>query len=466
MQSISCLIDPRVEPPLMLGELARRTQIVEGVGQIRATSQPISHFLQSGLFDQGKPVQELFPEELGSHRPYLGAIVYDLIPWLFPDAYLSDATIDRQYRRVIPAISRLDRLFAISESVRRDVIAIAGVEPRRVVTIHGGLDDGRWAAPPEDRAPITPADPLKIRNGEGETFTLPAPFWLYVGGDDFRKNLPRLIEAFALLKGQGPLDAPLVVACAMGLERRRELLALARELGLDPGLDVVLTGFVTDEVLRDLFAACLASIFPSLYEGLGLPVVESYASGKAVLASDTSSFRELVPERCRFDPYDAASIADAIRRFYDDPSIAEESLAFAPLAIAMSRWDGAARKIGDWLDGGPSAPQGPEAVAPLWVVSSLPPDRSGVAFYTQRSFCAPAGPLRHIFCPGARTSRSRISPQFDSSSAARAPARVSAGRSPVVVRPGSRTGSEARTAGPVRSWQFGTPSGDFGPPSA
>lgn len=392
---IACLIDPAADPPLRLEELAGKTRVVEGRRSIAGKGRPTTHFLQAGLFDQGKPPRILFPPELGQVRPRLAAIVYDLIPWIFPKAYLANSKDRDAYMRVVPVLSRLDRLFAISESVRRDVIAIASADPSRVVTIHGGLEDEFWAPRAEVDRSIDRV-PVRVENSQGESFELPDPYWLYVGGDDFRKNLPRLIEAFGLLKRDGGLEAPLVIVCAMRVSRRNELLDLAASLGLQPGTDVVLTGFVHDDGLRDLFSGCLATVFPSMYEGLGLPVVESYASGKPVLASDTSSFRELVPERCRFNPDSAASIAGAIRRFHDDPSIAADSLAFAPTAIELCRWPGAVAKIAAWLDG--RARPRPASSPPLWVASSLPPDRSGVAFYTQRSLCAPDRPVT-FFAP-------------------------------------------------------------------
>jgi glycosyltransferase involved in cell wall biosynthesis len=136
----------------------------------------------------------------------------------------------------------------------------------------------------------------------------------------------------------------------------------------------------------------LASIFPSLYEGLGLPVIESYAAGKPVLASDTSSLPELVPPICQFDPHDATSIADAVRRFQDDPSIAGKSMAFAAEVLALSRWPGAVNKIAAWVDGSPAQPEGTREI-PMFVVSSLPPDRSGVSFLIQNSLGAPSHPV-------------------------------------------------------------------------
>jgi glycosyltransferase involved in cell wall biosynthesis len=400
---IACLIDPDRDPPLFIDQLASNCRILEGTGSIRGLDRSITHFLQCGLFEGHKRVSTLFPVELAAHRPRLGAILYDLIPWLFPEAYLSDPRMSRDYLRVLPALPRLDRLFTISESVRRDVIAIANVEPSRVTTINGGLDGTRWGA----RA-TTGGDrglagaPLRIRNDRNEPFEISPPYWLYVGGDDFRKNLPRLIEALGILKAGGHFNAPVVVACSIEPTRRNDYLRAAEALGLRPGSDIVFTGFVSDETLGSLLAHCMASLFPSLYEGLGLPVLESYAFGKPVLASDTSAFREIVPERCRFDPYRAASIADAMRRFWDDPTISEESLAFAPQAIAMAQWAGAARRLAEWLDEEVSPHPAP-AARPLWVATSLPPDKSGVAVVTQRSLAAPNMPV--VFFAPMRSAR-------------------------------------------------------------
>jgi glycosyltransferase involved in cell wall biosynthesis len=390
---IACLIDPDKDPPLMFDELVKHARIVEATAPI-AGSAPITHFLQGGLFHGLENVRTLFPVELGEHRPRLSSLFYDLIPWLFPEAYLSEGPVARDYYRVIPVLSRLDRVFTISESVRRDLIAIANVSPSRAVTIYGGLDESRWLAQ-GTRAGEHPraGERMWMRNDQGEPLAIPLPYWLYVGGDDFRKNLPRLIEAFASLKRAGRLAAPLVVACSIEHRRRDDLLGRARVLGLQPGIDVLFTGFVSDQTLGELFSNCFASIFPSLYEGLGLPVLESYSFGKPVLASDTSSFRELVPGACRFDPYDVASIADAIRRFHDDPSVAEESLAFAPTAIAMGQWQGAARKLGEWLDESVAPVRVSDRPRPLWVATSVPPDKSGVAFITQRSLGAPDKPV-------------------------------------------------------------------------
>ncbi|HYK94610.1 MAG TPA: glycosyltransferase [Candidatus Dormibacteraeota bacterium] len=404
---IACLIDPERDPPLMLDELAQRCRMVEGTAAISANR--VTHFLQGGLFHNLPTIPELFPVELRRHQPKLGGLVYDLIPWIFPEAYLSRPALSRPYLRALSALPRIDRLFVISNSVRHDVVAIANAERDRVVTIYGGLETTRWPTVGDDGATAPPPDasvgtrsasePTVIWNGVGERIEVRPPFWLYVGGDDYRKNLLRLVEAFALLKLAGPLQARLVIACQFLPERRAGLLAQVEALGLQPGVDVIVTGYVSDETLGILLANCMATIFPSLYEGLGLPVLESYMFAKPALASDTSSFVEIVPERCRFDPYSAASIADAVQRFQDDPTVAQESLAFAPKAIAMCQWPSAARKVGEWLY--PPA-EGTQAQVDreMWVVTSLPPERTGVGSYTQQSLGSPTKSV--VFFTAAR----------------------------------------------------------------
>jgi glycosyltransferase involved in cell wall biosynthesis len=383
---IACLVDRDRNPPLLLDQLGERCRIIGDTAAI--TTLRVTHFLQGGLFQSGETIPALFPVELAAHRPQLGAVVYDLIPWIFPDVYLADPGRARKYFRILPAVSHLDRLFTISNSVRHDVIAIANAAPQRVIAIHGGLDEGRWRTPREEGSPPL-VDLIEPRG----------LFWLYVGGDDYRKNLPRLIEAVAILKGEGRLDAPLVIACQIERGRRDQLLGQAEAAGLRPGDDIILTGYVSDETLGQLFAGCMATIFPSLYEGLGLPVLESYAFGKPALASDTSSFVEIVPERCRFDPYSAASIADAMRRFHDDPRVARDSLAAAPGALALCQWPRAARKLGEWLYPPADRPSHVEAQA-MWVVTSLPPEQTGVGIYTQLSLGAPTKPV--VFFTAAR----------------------------------------------------------------
>jgi glycosyltransferase involved in cell wall biosynthesis len=333
----------------------------------------------------------LFPPGLAVHQPRLSAIFYDLIPWVYPAQYLARPEAERAYNRGLHLMRQMPRLFSISECSRIDAIA-AGCEPERITTIYGGWDDNRFNAP--EAAP-----PL-----------LPSHYWLYIGGADPRKNMPNLFTAWSHLHQrwtESKTDrAPpvLVVVCSLQPEDRAQLEAQARQAAL-PKSAYVLTGHVADGAMPTVISLCEGLIFPSLYEGLGLPVLEAYQYDRPALVSDSSSLRELSPPECRFDPTDPASMATRVLSYYLDPTIAQASRKFAPEALAMCRWPRAADQVAHWL--AEPAESALTAQPGLAVVTTLPPDESGIANYTQialadtpwrTTFFAPWGDQRLTQC--------------------------------------------------------------------
>ena len=137
----------------------------------------------------------------------------------------------------------------------------------------------------------------------------PPGFLLYVGGDDARKNMEGTIRAYARLPAPLRSEHQLVIACRIGPLRRFELGTFAASLGIG-GDEIELTGFVTDQELAALYRACELFIFPSLYEGAGLPILEAMSCDAPVAASNTSSIPELLGDlEATFDPADPADIA-------------------------------------------------------------------------------------------------------------------------------------------------------------
>lgn len=339
-----------------------------------AALPPVTHYLQACVSDRGRGADVLFPPELAVHRPRLGAIVYDLIPALFPDLYLRDPETARGYLRSLELLPELDKLFAISECTRIDTIAW-GCEPDRVVTIFGGVDENRFSG--------QPAEPPM----------LPEKYWLYIGGDDPRKNLPTLFAAFALLAQRMEAPPSLVVVCSLSAARKAQLRDEARAAGL-PLEALFLTGFVPDGAMPAVIRGAVATIFPSRYEGLGLPVLESYQFGKAALVSDCSSLIELAPPVCRFDQDDPEAIARAVIAFHADPAIEAASLAHAPMALDLCRWEAAADKLADWIVESDSVQSN---VPVLNVVTTLPPDIGGIGLYGLKTLAvAPWRTLFHV----------------------------------------------------------------------
>jgi glycosyltransferase involved in cell wall biosynthesis len=347
---IAYLVDPAQPMPDALAALQARGRIVQGAAEIGALGH-VSHYLQSCIFELHKDADELFPVELGRFRPHISAIVYDVIPWLFPKQYLTDPYLARRYAYQLSLLPSVNHLFAISNCARDDVARAANLPLSSVTNIYGGIDESRWAAPQTAAANASNASngaTLEINNEQGERFVLRQPYWLYVGGGDFRKNVQGLVRAFARVLAEQP-HAPerpaLVIACNLHAEQRKEIAALAASLHVEPGVDIIITGFVSDATLATCYRNAFATVFPSLYEGLGLPVLESYHFGVPALASNVSSLTEVTPVSCQFDPASEDSIAQAMLRMHNTPQLRAESLAFGREIMAECNWQQAASKL-------------------------------------------------------------------------------------------------------------------------
>jgi glycosyltransferase involved in cell wall biosynthesis len=164
------------------------------------------------------------------------------------------------------------------------------------------------------------------------------PYFLYVGNLTPRKNLRRVLEAFALVQFRHPDTRLLIVGPKFwGSD---EISALAAKA---PG--VTLTGFVSDEALDALYAHAQALVFPSLYEGFGLPALEAMVRGCPVIASDTSSLPEVVGDAgLQVDPLSVDAIAGAMLRVLEEPGLHADLAARGRQRAALFSWRATAEK--------------------------------------------------------------------------------------------------------------------------
>jgi glycosyltransferase involved in cell wall biosynthesis len=219
-------------------------------------------------------------------------ILYDLIPLLFANEYLQDQVTANNYRRKLSLLKELDLLFAISACSKADAERLLSIAPERIVNIGGACDPCFLA----DARITNDSRPLLTRLG------IDRPFLYYIGNLDHRKNLDGLIKAFAHLPARLRHEHQLVITCPLrgDIKKRLQSLAVQHEI---TGNDMILTGGLTDAELVMMYKACKAFVFPSLYEGFGLPVLEAMTCGAAVIASDNSSIPEILQRRdARFDP--------------------------------------------------------------------------------------------------------------------------------------------------------------------
>jgi len=237
------------------------------------------------------------PYYLMPYRPGVPTVltVYDLIPQLFPEGVSARARLWFQLAMQL-ALRAADHVICISEATRRDLLAHYRVDPARVSAI-----------------PLAPAAQFRPQSVEEQQrvcakFGLDGRFVLYVGINKPHKNLVRLVEAWAQLRA----DAVLVIGGAWDA-RYPQVKARVAELGL--GERVRFIGRVDDADLPGLYSACHLFVFPSLYEGFGLPVVEALACGAAVACAHTSSLPEVGGEAVAyFDPEDVGGMAEVLQR--------------------------------------------------------------------------------------------------------------------------------------------------------
>ena len=228
--------------------------------------------------------------------------VHDLIPFVLSDLYLSNPSESRWFKTRLELVRRAHHVIAVSRATADDVVERASVPRERVVVISEAPAD-RFK-PPFDR----------IAASSGGRAALPGlreRYVFYPGGMDRRKNIRRLVEAYASLPRNVRAGHQLVVACHLTSENRAEVDGMLAEFGV--AQDVLFPGYVSDDMLVLLYQSAELVVFPSLYEGFGLPVAEAMSCGTPVIASRTSSIPELIEnEEALFDPYDPGSIREKL----------------------------------------------------------------------------------------------------------------------------------------------------------
>lgn len=259
-------------------------------------------------------------------------VLYDFIPWLFPEQYLNSSAPGYKawYERRLMALHKFDLLLAISEATRQDAINILGIPPERVVNISG-------AASPMFR----PMSATEQRQHPISRFGIARPFVLYTGNADYRKNLEGMLQAYAHLPRELRRMHQLVLNQVgddiRGFRRKVEELGLADD-------EVVVTGHITDNELICLYTQCKVFVFPSLYEGFGLPILEAMACGAPVIAADNSSIPEVVGRSdALFDASKPAAITAALQNVLTNDSLRTELANYSIKRAQFFSWDRSAK---------------------------------------------------------------------------------------------------------------------------
>jgi glycosyltransferase involved in cell wall biosynthesis len=289
-------------------------------------ARTLSHlaFLMGGvspLLSWGRPSADVFHACTLIRNPprktRLTATIHDMTCRLMPELHTpANRKADESFTKNI--LHRAARLIAVSENTKADAVRLAGLDPERIEVIYSGVPEVYFGAQarPSQR-----------------------PYVLFVGTIEPRKNIDTLLDAWEACHARSDFD--LVIAGASGWAGEK---TVARLLAKPRGVRYL--GYVAEDELPGLTAGASAFIYPSLYEGFGLPVAQAMAAGVPVITSNTSCLPEVAGGGALLvDPRSAAEIQSAMEKLLMSPELRQE-LGAAGMAKAQKeyRWRVCARK--------------------------------------------------------------------------------------------------------------------------
>ena len=246
--------------------------------------------------------------------------VHDMMDLFYPDAFTHhpfyvNYALRTYFRFVIPkSIRNAAMITSVSESTKRDILEYFHVPEDRVEVIHNGVEDK-----------FLPIRDEQILTMVKEKYNLPDRFVLYLGSTKPYKNLDGTLEAFSKLKEQyiNPDNHIYLVIGGLKHFSSFDLERKARELGIEN--DFFNIGYISEDDLPSVYSLAEVFLFPSIWEGFGLPALEAMACGTPVVTSNTSSLPEVVGEAgIMVDPKNTTSIAEALYRILNDKTLRDE----------------------------------------------------------------------------------------------------------------------------------------------
>lgn len=284
------------------------------------------------------------------------------VPLLLPTPYvvtvhdLSNVLFDqspswlhqlRRYR-FFRGVMRAERVIAVSSATRRDLENLMGVPSGKVRVVHNAPDPSfLQSARPADSRSAGPETAHMERRRILERYQITYPFLLYVGHIRPQKNIPRLVEAFAVARQQlanhPEFHSLRLIVIGDAIHNHPEVRRAVIQSRVEDC--VRFFGFVPFDTLRIIYGAATAFLFPSLYEGFGLPPLEAMASGTPVITSGVSSLPEVVGDSAIFvNPENVFDISRGICEVLNNPELRESLIARGRTRATAFSWRVAAEQ--------------------------------------------------------------------------------------------------------------------------
>ncbi len=275
-----------------------------------------------------------------SPRVCTAVTLYDLIPMAMSQMYLSDPHARSWYDRKIEDLREADLFLAISDHTRSEALQLLGLAAGEVVNISGSIDPIFKRLPKDAHR----AAALAAR------YEISRPFVMYAGGFDARKNIAGLIRAYAALPPAVRQARQLVIVGQPPAREYEALVGLAAQCELARD-ELRFVGFVPDPDLVGLYNACDLYVFPSLYEGFGLPALEAMACGAPVIGADASSLPEVIgyPE-AMFPPDSDEAMSKLMLRALTDDGFRRDLVEHGAERTRVFSWERCARAALDAME--------------------------------------------------------------------------------------------------------------------
>jgi glycosyltransferase involved in cell wall biosynthesis len=293
--------------------------------------------------------------------------IHDCIHLMFPEYLPSRLALGYARASISLAARRADRVLTVSESSKRDILRFVDTEPEKIDVIYNAYDE-RFSREPREE------DVVRVR----ERYQLQDEFVLYAGNVKPHKNVERLIDAFQIVHARGLNHLKLVVIgdeLSKGTSLRR---AVHRH---NLHKYVRFLGYLPEDTLAVMYRLAGVFVFPSLYEGFGLPPLEAMASGTPVVTSNVSSLPEVAGDAALLvNPLDPAEIADGILRVLTDEALRRDLRRKGLVRASQFSWESSARRVRDiYTQVGASAPLPAHPPVPTDPASAPHPASGGKA---------------------------------------------------------------------------------------
>jgi glycosyltransferase involved in cell wall biosynthesis len=258
--------------------------------------------------------------------------IHDIIHLLYPQFLPNRAALIYARVMIRRALSRADRIITVSYNSKRDLVDYFGISPSRVEVIYNGVSpEFRTGLPDDERARVA------------RKYGITRPYLLFLGGEKPHKNVQNVVRAFAEARRSRP-DLPHVLALAGPMPKNSARID-ALIGALDVGSVIARPGLIDEEDLPGLFSGADVLLYPTLYEGFGLPVVEAMACGTPVLTSSTSALQEIAGGYSYLvDPLDVDAIARGILALTTNPKVRADFVELGRKRALDFSWDKAAER--------------------------------------------------------------------------------------------------------------------------